>query len=48
MGSGAEPLDERDDVDATGEPTERERAIRATALGVILGLALALLGRRRP
>jgi hypothetical protein len=28
-------------------PTERERAIHAVAIGAVLGLALALLGRRR-
>jgi hypothetical protein len=47
MEPGAEPVDEWDEVDTTGEPTERERAIRATALGVTLGAVLALLGHRR-
>jgi hypothetical protein len=28
-------------------PTERERAVHAVAIGALLGLALALLGRRR-
>jgi hypothetical protein len=32
-----------------GEPSERERAVRASLLGLALGVALALLGRgRRP
>jgi hypothetical protein len=47
MEPGAEPPDERDDVDTAGEPTERERAIRATALGAALGAVLALLAGRR-
>jgi hypothetical protein len=37
-----EPRHEQYEVDAPGEPTERERAIHASALGAIL----ALLGRR--
>jgi len=28
-------------------PTERERAVHAVVIGALLGLALALLGRRR-
>jgi hypothetical protein len=28
-------------------PTERERAVKASLLGVVLGLALALFARRR-
>jgi hypothetical protein len=28
-------------------PSERERAVRAALLGLVLGIALALLGRRR-
>jgi hypothetical protein len=28
-------------------PTERERAVHALVIGAVLGLALALLGRRR-
>lgn len=28
------------------DPTEGERALRATALGILLGLALALIARR--
>jgi len=28
-------------------PSERERAVRAALLGVLLGVTLALLGRRR-
>lgn len=31
----------------TGDPTERERAIRAALLGIALGVILALLARGR-
>jgi len=41
-----EPRHEQYEVDAPGEPTERERAIHASALGAALGAILALLGRR--
>ncbi len=47
MEPGAEPREDRDEVDTTGEPTERERAIRATGLGAALGAVLALLAGRR-
>jgi len=36
-----------DETAAFGEPTERERAIRATLLGLGLGAILAILGRGR-
>jgi hypothetical protein len=47
MGSGAERVDEREGEAEVDEPSERERAVRATALGLTLGTVLALLGRRR-
>ncbi|MGZ5129579.1 MAG: hypothetical protein ACXWZU_08855 [Actinomycetota bacterium] len=47
MEPGAQRLDGRDEVDAAGEPTERERAIRASALGAALGAVLALVASRR-
>ena len=40
-----DPRHEPEDVNASGEPSEGERAIRATALGAALGALLALLGR---
>ena len=43
-----ETLHEHDDVEATGEPTERARVVRAVVLGAVLGAVLALLGRRPP
>lgn len=47
MEPGPESLEEQVEVDAMGEPTERERAIRAMALGAVFGAILAILGRRR-
>lgn len=50
MEPGAEPRadhDGNDQPDVTGEPSERERAVRASSLGVALGSILALLGHHR-
>jgi len=43
----ADPADVFEEGAASGEPTERERAVRAALLGLALGAVLAVLGRGR-